>query len=110
MTTILLSDSSPTLTDIAQQLQVNRRLLSRHFPELCNQIVAKHRHHKHILHLAAIEQCCLEIKEAVSSLCQSGKYPTESHVCELINNPGYFRYKQVRLFYKQEVQAILSRL
>lgn len=110
LSTILLSDSSPTLTDIAQQLQVNRRLLSRHFPELCNQIVAKHRQHKHILHLAAIEQCCLEIKEAISSLCQSGKHPTESHVCELINNPGYFRYKQVRQFYKREVQAILSRL
>lgn len=112
LTTILSqsSDSSPTLTDIAQQLQVNRRVLSRHFPELCNQIVAQHRQSKHIRHLAAIDQCCLEIKAAINSLYQSGEHPTESRVCELISNPGYFRYKQVRLFYKREVQAILSRL
>ncbi|PSF36208.1 hypothetical protein C7H19_14535 [Aphanothece hegewaldii CCALA 016] len=111
--TMILSqspDSLPTLKDIAQQLQVNRRVLSRHFPELCHQIVDKRRHYQHLCHIASIDKCCLEIKEAIITLGKLGEYPTEARVCELISNPGYFRYKKVRLLYKKEVQSILSRL
>ncbi len=61
-------------------------------------------------HTAAIEQCCQEIKEAIVSLQHSGEYPTESRVSELISNPGYFRYKKVRLLYKKEVQSTLTSL
>lgn len=100
----------PTITEIAQQLKINRRVLSRHFPELCHQIVAKRRDYMRMGHLAAIEQCSQEIKEAIVLLQQSGEYPIESRVCKLISNPGYFRYKRVRLFYKKEVQSILSSL
>ncbi|MBD2004479.1 MULTISPECIES: hypothetical protein [Cyanophyceae] len=100
----------PTITEIAEQLKINRRVLSRHFPVLCHKIVTKRRHYMRMSHLAAIEQCCQEIKEAIVSLQQSGEYPSESRVCELISNPGYFRYQQVRLLYKQELQSTLSSL
>lgn len=110
---IILSQAGeplPTITEIAEQLKINRRILSRHFPELCHQIVTKRRNYMRVSHLAAIEQCCQEIKEAIASLQQLGEYPTESRVCELISNPGYFRYKKVRLLYKQELQSTLSSL
>jgi transcriptional regulator with XRE-family HTH domain len=112
LTLILSQDSESILTikEIAEQLQVNRRALSRYFPELCQKIVAKRRNYRHICHLFMIDQCCQEIKEAIASLHQLGEHPTESRVCELINNPGYLRYKKVRLHYKQEVQSLLSRL
>lgn len=110
---IILSQAEetlPTITEIAKQLKVNRRVLSKHFTELCHQIVTKRRSYIRMCHLAAIEQCCQEIKEAIASLQQSGEYPSESRVCELISNPGYFRYQKVRLLYKQEIQSTLSRL
>ncbi len=112
LTSILFQarDPLPTITEIAKQLKINRRVLSRHFPTLCHQIVVKRRNYMGMCHLAAIERCCQEIKEAIISLHQSGEYPTESRVCELISNPGYFRYKKVRLLYKKEVQSILSSL
>ncbi|MBD2538639.1 TniQ family protein [Coleofasciculus sp. FACHB-SPT36] len=100
----------PTITEIAEQLKINRRVLSRHFPVLCHKIVTKRRNYMRMSHLAAIEQCCQEIKEAIVSLQRSGEYPSESRVCELISNPGYFRYQQVRLLYKQELQSTLSSL
>jgi len=100
----------PTITEIAEQLKIDRRVLSRHFPELCHQIVTKRRNYIRMCHLAAIEQCCQEIKEAIVSLQQSGEYPTESRVCELISNPGYFRCQKVRLLYKQEIKSSVSRL
>ncbi|MDZ8069099.1 MAG: TniQ family protein [Nostoc sp. DedQUE08] len=103
-------DPLPTIAEIAKQLKINRRILSRHFPLLSHQIVVKRRNYMGMCHLAAIEQCCQEIIEAIVSLHQSGEYPTESRVCELISNPGYFRYKKVRLFYKKTVQSILSSL
>lgn len=103
-------DPLPTIAEIAKQLKINRRVLSRHFPLLSHQIVVKRRNYMGMCHLAAIEQCCQEIIGAIVSLHQSGEYPTESRVCELISNPGYFRYKKVRLFYKKTVQSILSSL
>ncbi|WP_197047434.1 TniQ family protein [Planktothrix serta] len=103
-------ESLPTIAEIAEQLQINRRLLSRHFPDLCHQIVTKRRNYVRMSHLTAIEHCCQEIKEAIALLHQSGEYPTESRVCELISNPGYFRYQKVRLLYKKEVQSMFSRL
>lgn len=99
-----------TITEIAKQLKINRRVLSKHFPELCHQIVTKRRNYMRMSHAAAIEQCCQEIKEAIVSLQHSGEYPTESRVSELISNPGYFRYKKVRLLYKKEVQSTLTSL
>ncbi|GFE69220.1 TetR family transcriptional regulator [Chroococcus sp. FPU101] len=112
LTTILSqsSESLPTLIDVAKQLNINRRLLSRHFPELCRQIVDKRRHYQHLCHIASIDKCCLEIEEAIITLGKLGEYPTEARVCELISNPGYFRYKKVRLLYKKEVQSIIRSL
>jgi len=111
--TILLSQETeliPSILEIAKQLKINRRVLSKYFPKLCHQIVAKRRSFMRMSHLAAIEQCSKEIKEVIASLYKSGEYPSESRVCQLISNPGYFRYNKVRLFYKKEVQSILSSL
>jgi transcriptional regulator with XRE-family HTH domain len=111
--TTILSEANqplPTVTEIARQLQIDRRVLSRHFPELCHQIVAKRRDYTRGLHLAAIDRCCQEIKEAIALLRRSGENPTESRVCELISNPGYFRYQKVRLLYKKEARSIQCQL
>ncbi|WP_413257506.1 hypothetical protein [Floridanema fluviatile] len=58
-------ETLPTITEIAKQLKINRIVLSRHFSELCHQIVTKRRNYMRMSHLAAIEQCCQEIKEAM---------------------------------------------
>jgi hypothetical protein len=43
-----------------------------------------------------IQKCCQEVEQAVLDIDASGEYPSEARVSQLISQPGYFRYKEVR--------------
>ncbi|MCA1991407.1 MAG: TniQ family protein [Coleofasciculus sp. S288] len=86
----------PTLKEVAESLGYNRRLLYRHFPDLCYAIAAKSRQYLHTRRLEAVAHCCEEVRQATLKLHSQGEYPTEARVSLLISKPGYFRYKQVR--------------
>jgi transcriptional regulator with XRE-family HTH domain len=86
----------PTLKEVAESLRYNRRLLYRHFPDLCYAIAAKSRQYLHACRLEAVAQCCEEVRQATLNLHSQGEYPTEARVSQLISKPGYFRYKKVR--------------
>jgi hypothetical protein len=63
---------------------------------LCSAISAKCRDYNKACRLKSIEKLCNDVREIVLSLNAQDVYPTEVRVCELITNPGCFRYKQVR--------------
>lgn len=86
----------PTMKEVAKRLGYHTRTISRHFPDLCSAISAKCRDYKKACHIKSIEKLCSEVKEIVLSLNTQGVYPTEARVSELMANPGFFRYKQVR--------------
>lgn len=99
-------DSVPTLKEISDELGYNRRLLSKHFPDLCQKLVAKRRYVKKINHILALESCCQEVQRVTSILYEQGEYPTEELISKLISKPGYLRYKQVRNAFKKAKQQI----
>ncbi|MEH2306981.1 TniQ family protein [Nostoc sp.] len=86
----------PTMEEVGKRLGHHNRTISRHFPDLCSAISAKCRNYNKACRLKSIEKFCSEVREIVLSLNAQGVYPTEGRVCELMPNPGCFRYKQVR--------------
>jgi transcriptional regulator with XRE-family HTH domain len=100
---ILASDEEPPLTmqEVAKRLGFDRRTISRHFPDLCSAISAKRLDHNKACRLKSIEKLCNDVRQIVLSLNTQGVYPTEARVCELMTNPGCFRYKQVRAAFYQ---------
>jgi transcriptional regulator with XRE-family HTH domain len=86
----------PTMKDVAQQLEHDRRTILRHFPDLCHAISAKYLKHREASRLNIIEQYCQEVRQATLHLHRHGEYPTEARVSELLTKPGCLRYKKVR--------------
>lgn len=105
---ILLSDEQPppNLQQVADRLGHSRRIISAHFPELCQAISAQHRRHVECVRAKALDDCCQQVKAIVVQLYQDGEYPSEARVSSLLSKPGYFRYQQVRSALKQIRQEL----
>jgi transcriptional regulator with XRE-family HTH domain len=88
--------SPPTMKEVAESLGLHRRTISGYFPSLCKRISAKYSTYQKLNKAKRIRDCCQEIEQAVLSIYKSGEYPTEARVSQLISQPGYFRYKEVR--------------
>ena len=97
--TILNSPQNPppTMREVAKKLGFDRRTISDHYPELCKAISAKYFYYQRLISAKKIEDCCKEVREAVIFLVKRGEYPSEARVSDLISQPGYFRYKKVRM-------------
>ena len=54
-------------------------------------------YYQRLIRAKKIEDCCQQVREAVIFLVQRGEYPSEARVSDLISQPGYFRYKKVRM-------------
>lgn len=94
-------DIIPTIKQIALDLGYSRRLIARHFPDLCHAIVAKRRSLQKANHATTIQNSCQKVRQAVLDLYSRGEYPTEARVAELISQPGFLRYKQLRAALRQ---------
>lgn len=93
--------SPPTMKEVAEKLGFDVRVISEHYPELCKAISDKHRRARNRVRARKIEESCQEVRQAVSTLIQRGEYPSEARVSQLISQPGYFRYKKVRMALKE---------
>ena len=93
--------SPPTMKEVAEKLGFDIRVISGHFPELCKTISNRYRRDRNRVRAVRIEECCQEVRQAVSTLIQKGEYPSEARVSQLISQPGYFRYKKVRMALKE---------
>ncbi len=92
---------TPTMKEVAERLGFDVRVISEHYPELCKAISDKYRRDRNRVRALKIEECCHEVRQAVSILIQKGEYPSEARVSQLISQPGSFRYKQVRIALKE---------
>ena len=103
---ILNSSERPLkMGEVAQRLNIDRRIIYAHFPNLCKSISAKYHTYQKQQTVERIQKCCQEVEQAVYNLRQAGEYPSEARVSQLISQPGYFRYKEVR---KSLSRAILE--
>ena len=87
----------PTMREVAEKLGFDRRTISDHYPELCKAISARYFYYQRLIRAQKIEDCCQQVREAVIFLVKRGEYPSEARVSDLISQPGYFRYKKVRM-------------
>lgn len=79
-----------------ERLKLDRRTILRHFPKICHAISAKYVLYRKAAKLSAIEQCCREVKLAVTDLYNRDSCPSESRIAKLLTKPGFLRYKEVR--------------
>ena len=84
------------MKEVAIRLNIDRRIIYSYFPKLCKAISAKYRSYQQQQTAERIQKCCQEVEQVVHSLRQVGEYPSEARVSQLISQPGYFRYKEVR--------------
>ncbi|MDJ0569934.1 MAG: TniQ family protein [Pleurocapsa sp. MO_192.B19] len=96
----------PSMEQVARDLQISRRTIFQHFPELCRAISANYTKHRKATHQQAIESSCQEVREAVRQLHSEGKYPSQNKVEKLVSRPGLLRYKEVKEAFAQAKQEL----
>ncbi len=104
----ILNDSATSpmnLLEISEALGFHKRTISNHFPDLCRAITRKYRSYRKLKTEKRIQNCCQEIEEIVSDLRQSGEYPTEARVSQLLSHQGHLRYKKVRNTLKNAIAS-----
>ncbi len=99
-------DSVLSIKEISKKLGYDRRLLTRHFPELCREIVVKRSQFNKRSHLKRIEDCCHEVKKVTLLLAERGEYPSEALVSQSISKPSFLRYEQVRATFEEAQRAV----
>ena len=103
---VMKEDKTPpiSMVEVAKNLNFHKRTITRHFPELCQQISTKYTQYIKSQHKEAIEQSCQEVRQAVIQLYDQGKYPSQNKVEKLISRPGLLRYKEVKKAFAQAKQ------
>jgi hypothetical protein len=94
------------MTSAAKLLAYPKRVLYRHFPELCRAISAQYVEYMKESRIKRIKQCCQEVQQAVRQLHSEGLYPNEAAISKLLANPGCFRDKEVRTALKTVRQEL----
>ncbi|MEL6989344.1 MAG: hypothetical protein AAGK97_16145, partial [Bacteroidota bacterium] len=100
------NSNPPSMEQVARELQINRRTIFQHFPELCRAISAKYTKHRTATHQQAIKECCQEVREVVGQLHSEGKYPSQNKVEKLISRPGFLRYEEVKKAFAKAKQEL----
>ncbi|MBD2345546.1 TniQ family protein [Anabaena subtropica] len=94
---VLQTNEQPLpMTAVAKSLGYPKRVLYRHFPELCRAISAKYVNYMKESRIKRIEYCCEEVKQAVRQVHTEGIYPSEAAISRLLAKPGCFRDREVR--------------
>ncbi len=95
---VFLDHKCPPLPmeQVARQMGIHRKTIFRLFPEVCRAISAKYDSFQKARHRREVEQSREEVKQAVLKLHKAGLHPSEGRVAQMMNRPGYLRYKQVR--------------
>ncbi len=95
---VILQEVSPPLsvTEIARELGCNRRMLYKHFPDLCSAISSVYKNYLKQLHEENLTYYCQQAKQIVFQIYEEGQYPSEGRVAARMDKPGFLRYKEVR--------------
>ncbi|MHC5934579.1 hypothetical protein [Nostoc sp.] len=94
---VLQANEQPLpITAVAKHLGYPKRVLYRHFPQLCRAISAEYVKYMKESRIKRIERCCEEVKQAVRQFHTEGIYPSEAAISRLLAKPGCFPDKEVR--------------
>ncbi|MGK7933191.1 MAG: TniQ family protein [Microcystaceae cyanobacterium] len=104
-----LNDKTATpipMTEMAKRLGHNKRVIHRHFPELCRSISARYLKYKQELRSQRIATACEQVQQVVQQIHAEGKYPTEALVSQFLEKPGIFRDREVREAFHQARRSL----
>ncbi|MEL4898583.1 hypothetical protein [Crocosphaera sp. Alani8] len=94
------------MTEMAKRLGHNKRVIYRHFPELCRSISARYLKYKQELRSRRITMACEQVQQIVQQIYAEGKYPTEALVSQFLEKPGIFRDREVRRAFHQARRSL----
>lgn len=81
-----LKDQLPLpMKTVATRLNINKRSLYKHFPDLCKAISIRHTRHQQIYYCSRRNQHQKEIRQTTTRLRSSGVYPSRRRVAKLIS-------------------------
>ncbi|WAH40717.1 helix-turn-helix transcriptional regulator [Alicyclobacillus fastidiosus] len=98
----------PSLRALASELRIDRRLLSRKFPELARQIALRFQIYVTEKRKERLSRLALDIKRAIVAVRSDGKSPTQRNVEEYLRKPGLLREKCLKEIWSKE-RAIVPR-
>jgi hypothetical protein len=81
---------------LSRKLGCNRRILYKYFPELCSEIAGIYKNYLQRSCEENLVSCCSQVQQIVAQLHREGHYPSESRVAQLMDQPNFLRYEQVR--------------
>jgi hypothetical protein len=100
------NDSTPSLSDIAQQLGVPRELIRRRFPALCKSIAARRSDEQERIRKAVLIESSQKIREAIMIFHQKGIYPSANKVTNYLGDSFIFLEKSARDVWKATMKDL----
>ncbi|MGG6295175.1 TniQ family protein [Leptolyngbya sp. AN02str] len=103
----ILNDESdsPSMREVGRRLGYYTQTLNSYFPDLCKEISEKFLDFQHTASQKRIQDACEEVKQAVAALVGEKVYPSGDRVRNRMSKPGYFRYKEVHISWKNALQS-----
>ncbi|MEH2115801.1 hypothetical protein [Nostoc sp.] len=94
------------MTAVAKRLEYPKRVLYRHFPELCRAISAEYVKYMKESCIKRIEQFCEELKQAVRQVHTEGIYPSEAAISRLLAKPVQHGVNKPPIYNSQKAYRI----
>jgi len=97
----LIYDTPISMTTVAREIDRDKRVLYRNFPDYCKMISAKYRNYLIEKSNQRIQLLKSEINIAFNSLINEGVYPSSGKIEKRINKKGLLREKVLQDFWKK---------
>jgi len=91
-----LAGNPPSLANLASRLGVYPKLLKKHFPELCQQVIAKRLEHHRRYREDYQDRTIFAIRKAARYLVAEGFPLTHKNLATQMDKPGVFRWPNIR--------------
>lgn len=105
---ILASNENPppSLSEVRRRIGIDYSTVKKFCPELCSQIVDKHREYTSYMHNENIKTILREIKEIVRTLNSKGVYPSPSKLNKHLSKPAYLKNPKIYAAYKEMLDEL----
>lgn len=96
----------PAMRQVCQQLGYEHAIVYAHFPDLCQSISARYMAFQKERGKQRIQELCAEVKQAVLTVHQQGKYPSAYRVEALLAVPGFMRHPEARVVWHAALREL----
>jgi hypothetical protein len=91
------------MREVAQHLGYDQSHLYKHFPELCRAISTRYLDYQAAKRAERLQRMCDEVRQAVRTLHEQGKYPSDRQIKKLLRTPGALKEHEVRIAWQEAI-------